>query len=378
MTWAFWLWIGLSLLGALLLGAAGLVRRTADLRSPTMRRSKARASGSSIISVDLPHRRRRRRLAHRQAPARRRSARKGDDRSGAGGQRRARPQAEDGGRAPRRCATPRPAARRSTICPGISSSARPAPARRRRWSIPACAFRSPSAAGRRRCRHRRHALLRLVVHRQALLIDTAGRYTTQDSDAKVDRRSWLSFLDLLAPQPAAPADQRRPRRDLHRRSSDAVGAGDRRPRRRDPPPARRIARAFAHQLSRLRRLHQDGPDRRLHALFRRSRRGRAQRRVGRDVPDRQQDRQHRRRRSARSSTSWSSASSSACRSACRRSPTRARARPCSACRRSSPRSASRSSSSSTACSSRRAIRRPRRCAASISPPARRRARRSMR
>jgi len=32
---------------------------------------------------------------------------------------------------------------------------------------------------------------------QAVLIDTAGRYTTQDSDAKVDRRSWLSFLELL-------------------------------------------------------------------------------------------------------------------------------------------------------------------------------------
>src|SRR5271165_7098986 len=32
---------------------------------------------------------------------------------------------------------------------------------------------------------------------QAVLIDTAGRYTTQDSDAKVDRRSWLSFLDML-------------------------------------------------------------------------------------------------------------------------------------------------------------------------------------
>ena len=31
----------------------------------------------------------------------------------------------------------------------------------------------------------------------ALLIDTAGRYTTQDSDAKADRRSWLAFLDLL-------------------------------------------------------------------------------------------------------------------------------------------------------------------------------------
>src|SRR5829696_4456502 len=32
---------------------------------------------------------------------------------------------------------------------------------------------------------------------EAVLIDTAGRYTTQDSDAKADKRSWLSFLDLL-------------------------------------------------------------------------------------------------------------------------------------------------------------------------------------
>ncbi len=31
----------------------------------------------------------------------------------------------------------------------------------------------------------------------AVLIDTAGRYTTQDSDAKADRASWLGFLDLL-------------------------------------------------------------------------------------------------------------------------------------------------------------------------------------
>jgi type VI secretion system protein ImpL len=31
----------------------------------------------------------------------------------------------------------------------------------------------------------------------AVLIDTAGRYTTQDSDAKADRKSWLSFLDML-------------------------------------------------------------------------------------------------------------------------------------------------------------------------------------
>jgi type VI secretion system protein ImpL len=32
---------------------------------------------------------------------------------------------------------------------------------------------------------------------EAVLIDTAGRYTTQDSDAAVDRAAWLGFLDLL-------------------------------------------------------------------------------------------------------------------------------------------------------------------------------------
>ena len=31
----------------------------------------------------------------------------------------------------------------------------------------------------------------------AVFIDTAGRYTTQDSDQETDRKSWLSFLDLL-------------------------------------------------------------------------------------------------------------------------------------------------------------------------------------
>jgi type VI secretion system protein ImpL len=31
----------------------------------------------------------------------------------------------------------------------------------------------------------------------AVMIDTAGRYTTQDSDAQVDRAGWETFLDLL-------------------------------------------------------------------------------------------------------------------------------------------------------------------------------------
>ena len=30
-----------------------------------------------------------------------------------------------------------------------------------------------------------------------MLIDTAGRYTTQDSDAAADKQSWFSFLDLM-------------------------------------------------------------------------------------------------------------------------------------------------------------------------------------
>jgi type VI secretion system protein ImpL len=32
---------------------------------------------------------------------------------------------------------------------------------------------------------------------EAVLIDTAGRYTTQDSDAAADKASWVAFLDLL-------------------------------------------------------------------------------------------------------------------------------------------------------------------------------------
>lgn len=37
---------------------------------------------------------------------------------------------------------------------------------------------------------------------EAVLIDTAGRYTTQDSDSEADKKSWLSFLSLLKAQRA--------------------------------------------------------------------------------------------------------------------------------------------------------------------------------
>lgn len=42
---------------------------------------------------------------------------------------------------------------------------------------------------------------------EAVLIDTAGRYTTQDSDAKADKKSWTAFLDLLK--------QNRPRQPIN-------------------------------------------------------------------------------------------------------------------------------------------------------------------
>ncbi|MGY4491412.1 type VI secretion system membrane subunit TssM [Pseudomonas sp. TE3610] len=42
---------------------------------------------------------------------------------------------------------------------------------------------------------------------QAVLLDTAGRYTTQDSHASVDKAAWLGFLDLLKTQrPRRPVD----------------------------------------------------------------------------------------------------------------------------------------------------------------------------
>jgi len=41
----------------------------------------------------------------------------------------------------------------------------------------------------------------------AVLVDTAGRFTTQDSDREADRAAWMSFLDLLA--------RNRPRRPIN-------------------------------------------------------------------------------------------------------------------------------------------------------------------
>ena len=68
---------------------------------------------------------------------------------------------------------------------------------------------------------------------EAVILDTAGRYTTEDSD----RDEWLSFLELLKQEPAEAADQRRDRGDQrHRRVRGA-------PRGRARPARARSARA---------------------------------------------------------------------------------------------------------------------------------------
>ena len=66
----------------------------------------------------------------------------------------------------------------------------------------------------------------------AVLIDTAGRYTTQDSNAAVDRAGWDSFLDLLR--------RTRPRQPLNG-VIVAIALSD----IADAPPAERAAHAAA-------------------------------------------------------------------------------------------------------------------------------------
>ena len=58
--------------------------------------------------------------------------------------------------------------------------------------FPLAAGRLPGVGGTRNCDW--------WIAEQAVLIDTAGRYTTQDSDASADKGGWERFLDLLRTQ----------------------------------------------------------------------------------------------------------------------------------------------------------------------------------
>ena len=212
----------------------------------------------------------------------------------------------------------------------------------------------------------------------AVLIDTAGRYTTQDSDAKADQQSWFAFLDLLK--------KNRPRQPING-VLVAISLEDL--MIMSPAEINAHANAIRARLLELHdRLKVDFP---VYALFTKAdlvagfmeffaglgENGRKQvwgatfqtndktRNLVGEVPFEFDALIERLERSISPT-------------ACRKSRRRARASRCSAFRRRWRRSSAASSTSSIRSSSRRAITPTRRCAASISPRARRKARRSTR
>ena len=128
----------------------------------------------------------------------------------------------------------------------------------------------------------------------AVLIDTAGRYTTQDCDAAVDKAGWQAFLDLLK--------RTRARQPLNGvlvaiALSDIAAARRRGAARacpRDPPPREGALRPARRAPAGLRAVHQGRPDRRLHRVLRRPRPRAARPGLGRDLPAEQDRSRHRR------------------------------------------------------------------------------------
>ena len=151
MTVMAWLWIGLSILGAIILAAV------VWLAGPLVSIGDAEPFESVlvrllIIAVILLGRRRNR-LAHRFATPGSRQDRPGDDRDASRGQRRAGPEAEDGGRSFGPQADGQ-VERARPLRPSLVPHHRPA--RRRQdngaWRIQASSFRSPGTTPRPRCR----------------------------------------------------------------------------------------------------------------------------------------------------------------------------------------------------------------------------------
>ena len=228
---------------------------------------------------------------------------------------------------------------------------------------------------------RRHALLRLVVHRRG----GADRHRRPLHDAGFRRQGRPQELARLPRHAAAGTGRASRSTASSSRSASPTSSIFR------PTEVTAHADAIRKRLDELheelkvdfpglRDVHQDGPRRRLHPVFRRSRRGQAAGGLGRDLPGREADKKannvgkvpggdrppHPARLRADAGAAAGRAGPALARDPVRL-PGAARAR-----------SASRSPISSTASSSRRATRRRRRCAASISPRARRRARRSTR
>ena len=140
----------------------------------------------------------------------------------------------------------------------------------------------------------------------AVLIDTAGRYTTQDSDAAVDKRRLGCVPRPAAAHPRAPAAERRHGGDR------AVATSP--PRRRpnvSPMPApsaagsRNSPTSSACKRAGLCAVHQGRPDRRLHGVLRRPGSREARPGLGHDLPAEQDRGRHRRCLRRRVRACWS-------------------------------------------------------------------------
>ena len=128
----------------------------------------------------------------------------------------------------------------------------------------------------------------------AVLIDTAGRYTTQDSDAAVDKAGWQAFLGLLK--------RTRARQPLNgvlvAIALSDIAAAPRRGAARacpgDPPPGEGTLRPAWRARAGLCAVHQGRPDRRLHRVLRRPGSRAARPGLGHDLSAEQDRRRHRR------------------------------------------------------------------------------------
>ncbi len=118
---------------------------------------------------------------------------------------------------------------------------------------------------------------------EAVLLDTAGRYTTQDSDASADSAGWAGFLPLLKKHREAPADERRASRHQRARPDHAGPGGSRGARRRRAPPSCRAEQGTRHPAARLRARDEVRPPRRIHRVLRGHDAGRPRAGLGHDL-----------------------------------------------------------------------------------------------
>ncbi len=106
---------------------------------------------------------------------------------------------------------------------------------------------------------------------EAVLVDTAGRYTTQDSDRAVDASGWKSFLQLLRKyRPLQPINGVHCL-DRRRRTHPIQSLRHRRSCRSHPSPPARASGIPGGRCTHLSDDHEGGSSRRLHRIFRRPR-----------------------------------------------------------------------------------------------------------